>query len=153
MKNKYLSLIIILSVTFLASGIGGVITSFSKEPWYSTIKLPTFGPPDWVFAPVWTSLYILMAIAAWHIWVNFKNRKILNIYYIHLIFNGLWSLIFFGLHNILLALIDLFIILFFIILLMKKYYELNKFSFLLMVPYLLWSSFAFVLNFTIFILN
>ena len=94
-KNKYLSFFLILIITFIASGIGGFITTSFKEPWYSEIILPSFNPPSWVFAPVWTILYILMSIAIWKIWINFFDRKILNIYFIHLIFNASWSVIFF----------------------------------------------------------
>ena len=152
-KHKYLSLFIILSITFIPSIIGGFITSSFKEPWYSEIILPNFNPPSWVFAPVWTTLYILMAIATWKIWINFYDKKILNIYFIHLFFNATWSIMFFGFHQILFALINLFIILIFIIILIKLYYLKDKLSFILMIPYLLWSTYAFILNFSIFLMN
>ena len=152
-KNKYLSLIFILLITFLASGIGGFTTANFKEPWYSQIILPSFNPPSWVFGPVWTTLYILMSIAIWRIWIKYYDNKILNLYFFHLFFNMIWSIIFFGFHQIGLALLDLFIILIFIALLMKIYYSRDKISFSLMVPYFLWSCYAFVLNFNIFILN
>ena len=152
-KNKYLSLTFILLITFLASGIGGFTTANFKEPWYSQIILPSFNPPSWVFGPVWTTLYILMSIAIWRIWIKFYDNKILNLYFFHLFFNMIWSIIFFGFHQIGLALLDLFIILIFIVLLMKIYYSKDKISFSLMVPYFLWSSYALVLNFNIFILN
>ena len=152
-KNKYYSLFIILVITFLAPLISGFITKNFKEPWYSEIALPSFNPPSWVFAPVWTTLYILMSIAIWRIWVKFYDVKILNLYFIHLFFNIIWSVIFFGFHQIGLALIDLFIILIFIVLLMKIYFLKDKISFFLMTPYFLWSVYALVLNFNIFILN
>ena len=152
-KNKYLSLTFILLITFLASGIGGFTTANFKEPWYSQIILPSFNPPSWVFGPVWTTLYILMSIAIWRIWIKYYDNKILNLYFFHLFFNMIWSIIFFGFHQIGLALLDLFIILIFIVLLMKIYYSKDKISFSLMVPYFLWSGYAFVLNFNIFILN
>jgi len=153
MNNKYLSLGLILLVTFVASGIGGFITSSFKEPWYSEIILPTFNPPSWVFSPVWTVLYIFMSVAAWIAWNKTSDKKILQIYFVHLFFNATWSIIFFGFHQIFIALIDLGIILIFIIWLMKIYYKVNKISFLLMIPYLLWSSYALILNTTIFYLN
>ena len=152
-KNKYLSLTFILLITFLASGIGGFTTANFKEPWYSQIILPSFNPPSWVFGPVWTTLYILMSIAIWRIWIKYYDNKILNLYFFHLFFNMIWSIIFFGFHQIGLALLDLVIILIFIVLLMKIYYLKDKISFSLMVPYFLWSSYALVLNFNIFILN
>ena len=152
-NNKYISLALILLVTFLASGVGGFVTSSFKEPWYSEIILPSFNPPSWVFGPVWTILYIFMSVAIWVIWNNSLNKKILQVYFVHLFFNAIWSIIFFGFHQILFALIDLGIILIFIIWLMKIYYQINKISFVLMIPYLLWSSYALVLNATIFYLN
>ncbi len=153
LNNKYLSLVIIVLITFLASAIGGVVTSIYKEPWYSQIIQPSFSPPQWIFGPVWTTLYILMSIAIWFNWINFKNKKTLIIYLVHLFFNSIWSVIFFGFHQILLALLNLLIILFFIVWLMRIFYKTNKLSFLLMIPYLLWSSYALLLNGSIFYLN
>ena len=153
MNNKYISLVLILLVTFTASAIGGFVTSSFKEPWYSQIILPTFNPPSWVFGPVWTLLYIFMSIAAWIAWKKISDKKILQVYFVHLFFNSIWSVIFFGFHQIFIALIDLVIILAFIIWLMKIYYQVNKISFLLMIPYLLWSFYALILNTTIFYLN
>ena len=152
-KNKYLSFFIILTITFVASGIGGFTTSSFNEPWYSEIILPTFNPPSWVFAPVWTVLYILMSIASWKVWINFFDRKILNIYFTHLIFNASWSVIFFGFHQIELALLNLIIILIFIIILMKIYYRKDKLSFYLTLPYFFWSFCAWILNVSIAVLN
>ena len=152
-NNKYLSLIVILLVTFTASAIGGVVTSFYKEPWYSQIIQPSFSPPSWVFGPVWTTLYILMSISIWLNWISEKNARNLKIYFVHIFFNGIWSIIFFGFHQILFALLNLFIILFFILWLMKIYYVTSKLSFLLMLPYLLWSCYALFLNGSILYLN
>jgi translocator protein len=152
-KNKYLSLAIIILITFSASFIGGYVTTSFKEPWYSEIILPSFNPPSWVFAPVWTALYIMMSLAIWRIWIKLSDKKILAIYFYHLFFNATWSVIFFGFHLIELALFNLIIILFFIIKLMQIYFKKERFSFYLMVPYLLWSSYAFILNLTIAILN
>ena len=153
MNNKYISLALILLVTFVASGIGGFVTSSFKEPWYSQIILPTFNPPSWVFGPVWNLLYIFMSVAAWIAWKKISDKKILQVYFVHLFFNSIWSIIFFGFHQIFIALIDLVIILAFIIWLMKIYYQDSKISFLLMIPYLLWSFYALILNTTIFYLN
>ena len=152
-KNKYLSLFLIILITFIASAIGGFTTSLFKEPWYSEIILPSYNPPSWVFGPVWTTLYIMMSVAIWQIWLNSFNNKTLKLYFIHMFFNASWSILFFGFHQIGLALINLFIILFFIILLMKIYIKENKLSFYLMAPYFLWSTYAFVLNLSIFLLN
>ena len=153
LNNKYLSFIIIVLITFSASAIGGVVTSIYKEPWYSQIIQPSFSPPAWVFGPVWTTLYILMSIAIWLHWISNKDKNSVKIYFVHIFFNGTWSIVFFGFHQISLALLNLLIILFFIIWLMRIYYSNNKFSFLLMIPYLLWSSYALILNASILYLN
>ena len=152
-KNKYLSLTFILLITFLASGIGGFTTATFKEPWYSQIILPSFNPPSWVFGPVWTILYVLMSVAIWRVWINYYDKKILRIENEYKRIKLIWSIIFFGFHQIGLALLDLVLILIFIILLMKIYYLKDKISFSLMIPYFLWSGYALVLNFNIFILN
>ena len=153
-KNKYISLLGFIIITFAASAIGSFSTRISKEPWYSTINKPPFNPPDWVFAPVWSTLYIFMAIAIWLIWVNpKKTEKIFYIYFIHLIVNASWSVAFFALHQILVSLAIIGLIIFFVLWLMKLYYPVNKISALLMIPYLSWLSFAFILNFNIFTLN
>jgi benzodiazapine receptor len=152
-KKKYLSLILILIITFIASGVGGFTTTFFKEPWYSEIILPSFNPPSWVFAPVWTTLYILMSVAIWRVWITSFDQKILNIYFVHLFFNSTWSIVFFGFHQINLALLNLIIILIFIFILMRIYIRKNKLSFFLTLPYFFWSSYALVLNFWIAFLN
>jgi len=153
-KNKYISLIGFIFVTFFASAIGGFTTRISKEPWYSTINKPSFNPPDWVFAPVWTTLYIFMAFAIWLIWINpRKTKKIFYIYFIHLFINTTWSVIFFGLHQIFLALLVIGLIIFFIIWLIRLYLPVNKLSVYLMIPYLGWCCYAFVLNLNLYLLN
>jgi len=153
MKN-ILSLTIFIVLAFAASAWGGLITSFYKEPWYSTIAKPSFNPPDWVFGPVWITLYIAMSVAIWLIWINpKKTEKIIYIYFVHLLINGSWSLFFFGLHLILVSLIIIGVIIFLVVWLIKLYYPINKLSSFLMIPYLMWLSYAFILNFYIFTLN
>ncbi len=152
-KNKYLSLIIILIITFIAPTIGSYATSAYKEPWYTEIILPSFNPPSWVFAPVWSTLYLMMSLAIWKAWINTFDTKLLKIYFAHLFFNSTWSVVFFGFHQIGLALLNLFVILVFIIILMKEYFNRDKISFYLMIPYACWSSYALVLNTSIFLLN
>ena len=153
MRNKYLSLFIILTITFVASAIGGFTTSQFKEPWYSSLTLSPYNPPSWVFGPVWTTLYVFMSLAIWKVWTKFYETKILIIYFIHILFNASWSVVFFGFHEILLSLINLIIILAMIIYLTIIFKSRDNLSFLLMVPYLLWSSYALFLNASILILN
>ena len=152
-KNKYLSLAIIILITFLAPAIGSYATSAFKEPWYSELILPSFNPPSWVFAPVWSTLYLMMSFAIWKIWTKIFDSKILKIYFIHIFFNSTWTVVFFGFHQIGLALLNLIIILIFIIILMREYLTKDKISFILMIPYLSWSGYALILNSAIFLLN
>ena len=152
--KKIISLLIFNILAFGASAWGSYVTNLYKEPWYSMLAKPSFNPPEWVFAPVWITLYISMSVAIWLIWINPKRvEKILYIYFIHLLINGSWSIFFFGLHLILVSLIIIAIIIFFVIWLIKLYYPINKLSSFLMAPYLMWLSYAFVLNFYIFTLN
>jgi len=154
LKNKFLSFIIFAITTYLASFIGGIATYTSKEPWYSSLTKASFNPPDWVFAPVWTTLYLFMTIAIWSAWQkNNHNINLVYIYLIHLFFNTTWSIVFFVFHNIFLALINLIILISLIILLMVKFKTVSKLSFYIMIPYLLWCCYALILNTTLFILN
>ena len=153
-KNKFLSFLIFGFVTFSASFIGSIATITSKEPWYSTLNKSGLNPPDWVFAPVWTTLYLFMTIAIWSAWhKNYKDLNLVYIYLMHLFFNTTWSIVFFVFHNIFAALINLLIIISFIIVLMIKYYKISNLSFILMIPYLLWCIYALTLNISLYILN
>ena len=154
LSKKIISLLIFVLLAFGASAWGGLVTSLYKEPWYSTIIKPAFNPPDWIFAPAWITLYLAMSVAIWLIWINpKKTEKVIYIYFIHLLVNGSWSLFFFGLHLILVSLIIIAVIIFLVVWLIKLYYPINKISSYLMFPYLAWLSYAFLLNFYIFILN
>ena len=153
-KNKFLSFLIFGFVTFSASFIGSIATITSKEPWYSSLNKSGLNPPDWVFAPVWTTLYLFMTIAIWSAWhKNYKDLNIIYIYLMHLFFNTTWSVVFFVFHNIFAALINLIIIIGFIIILMIKYKKISNLSFMLMIPYLLWCIYALTLNTSLYILN
>ena len=154
LKNKFLSFILFFVITFSASFIGGLVSINLKEPWYSQLIKSNYNPPDWIFAPVWTTLYVMMTLAIWFFW-HTKNRDIntVYIYFIHIVFNTTWSIVFFGLHQILLALVVLLILIILIIILMLKFKRVNKVSSYLMIPYLLWSCYALFLNLNLFILN
>ena len=154
LKNKFLSFILFFVITFSASFIGGLVSINLKEPWYSQLVKSNYNPPDWIFAPVWTTLYLMMTVAIWFYWHS-KNREMntIYIYFIHIVFNTTWSIVFFGLHQILLALIVLLILIILIIILILKFKRVNKVSSYLMIPYLLWSCYALFLNFSLFILN
>jgi len=154
LKNKILSFILFALITYSASVIGGIATIEFKEPWYSLLSKPTFNPPSWIFAPVWTTLYLMMTIAVWIFWHN-KNRDMntVYIYFIHLIFNTTWSIVFFVFHKLILALIVLFILISLITVLLFRFRRVNMVSFYMMIPYLLWCCFALILNLNLIILN
>ena len=154
LKNKFLSFVLFFIVTFSASFIGGLVTYTFKEPWYSELTKSNFNPPDWIFAPVWTTLYLMMTLAIWFFWHS-KNREMntIYIYFIHIVFNTTWSVVFFGFHSILFAFINLIILIFLILVLIFRFKRVNKVSAYLMIPYLLWSFFALFLNFNLLLLN
>ena len=154
LKNKFISFVLFFIITYSASFIGGMATISFKEPWYSQLVKSNYNPPDWICAPVWTTLYLMMTLAIWFYWHS-KNREMntIYIYFIHIVFNTTWSIVFFGLHQILLALIVLMILITLIIILILRFKRVNYVSSYLMIPYLLWSSYALFLNFNLYILN
>ena len=154
LKNKFLSFILFGLITYSASVIGGLVTVGFKEPWYSLINKPTFNPPSWVFAPVWTTLYLMMTIAIWLFWHSRnKDMNTIYIYFIHIVFNATWSIVFFGLHQIFFALVVLVILITLIIILIIRFKRVNFVSYYLMIPYLLWCFYALFLNYNLMVLN
>ena len=154
LKNKLLSFVLFFIITYSASFIGGLVTISLKEPWYSQLAKSNFNPPDWVFAPVWTTLYLMMTLSIWFFWHS--KRRDMNtvyIYFIHILFNATWSIVFFGFHNIFLAFINLVILISLIIILIIRFKRVNKASSYLMIPYLLWSCYALFLNTNLLLLN
>jgi tryptophan-rich sensory protein len=147
------SLVITLAIGFVAS----LFTRPQIAGWYSTLNKPTFNPPPWLFAPVWTALYIMIAIAAYLVWQrrdSSKTYKITaSIYVAQLAFNFLWSMVFFGLHGVLPALFIILLLWVSIILNIRWFKKYSKTAAWLLVPYLLWVSFASILNLSIYLLN
>ena len=154
LKNKFISFILFFIITYSASFIGGMATISFKEPWYSELIKSNYNPPDWIFAPVWTALYLMMTLAIWFFWHS-KNRDMntIYIYFIHIVFNTTWSIVFFVLHQILFALIVLLALIFLIVILIIRFKRVNLVSYYLMIPYLLWTLYALFLNFSLLILN
>jgi len=141
--------------------VGGLLGSLFTTPaiptWYSTLVKPSFQPPNWLFGPVWTILYILMGISAFLIWESGAPKKVKNtaiiIFLVQLGLNALWSPIFFTLHMLLLALVEIIILWIAILITMIKFYRISKPASILLVPYFLWVSFASFLSFHIWLLN
>ena len=154
LKNKIVTFILFLIIAFSASLIGGLATFTFKEPWYSLLYKPVFNPPDWVFGPVWTILYLLMTVSIWMYWHS-KNKEMntVYIYFIHLVFNATWSIVFFAFHKMILALLVLVVLIALIINLIIRYRRVTMMSSYLMIPYLLWCCFALILNTSLIILN
>ena len=159
MVKNYKSLIFILLITFLSSFIAGFITQLNIDPWYQSLNKLSFSPPNWIFGPVWTVLYAFMSIAIWVVYEKSKksdlifSKKILRYYFYHLALNLSWSFIFFYFHLIFFAFVNILVLIIMIILLMNLYFPRSKVSFILMVPYLLWVTFAAVLNLGLYLVN
>ena len=153
--KKILKIIISILIPFLASFIGGLFTSSSVSTWYVDLIKPSFNPPSWVFGPVWTILYLLMGVSLYLIWIDkSKNKKIAFVAFgVQLFFNALWSILFFGLKNPLFAFIEIILLWTAILTTIIYFYRINKNAAYLLIPYILWVSFAAVLNFFIFYLN
>ena len=153
-SKKFIFLGLFIFLSFFMSWWGGYISRYFKEPWYSELIKPSFNPPDWIFAPVWMTLYLLMGFAIWLIWLNpKKTQKVFTIYFTHLFVNASWSITFFAFHQVLASLLIIALIIFLVIWLVKLYYPINKISAILMLPYIAWLGFAFSLNYSIFVLN
>lgn len=153
----FLKLALSIIICELVGVLSTPFTIASIPNWYAHLHKPFFSPPDWVFGPVWTTLYFLMGVSVFLIWQKgLKNKKIKKalIYFtIQLVLNFLWSVLFFGLHSIALGLIDIVALLASIIITMVFFYRISKISAYLLLPYLLWVSFATLLNISLLILN
>ena len=135
-----------------------IVTRPSVETWYPTIIKPSFNPPNWIFMPVWTLLYILMAVAAGLVWNKIKeqNQEVkvaLGFFLIQLTLNAIWSYIFFGLKNPMLALIEIALLWLMIYETYLKFIKINKTAGYLLIPYMAWVAFAGILNASIWWLN
>jgi benzodiazapine receptor len=155
---KLVTKILILIVICLGIGyIAGMVTQNGIETWYATIEKPSFNPPNWIFAPVWTVLYICIAIAGGIIWdkidTNPLAKKALLFFAIQLVLNTVWSFLFFGLKNPLVALIEIILLLLMIYETYMLFAKISKVAGYLFLPYLLWVSFAMFLNASIWWLN
>jgi benzodiazapine receptor len=142
----------------IAAGIpGSLVTTAGPETWYDTLVKPWFFPPPFVFAPVWTVLYILMGIAAYRVWMEGTDhpavRSALALFAVQLILNMLWSVIFFGLQNPTLALADILLLLIVLIATAIRFSAVRRDAAWLLVPYVIWVCFATVLNLAIILLN
>jgi translocator protein len=152
--NKF---VIALILPQLAGALGAIFTRESVMTWYQKLIKPSFNPPAWVFAPVWTGLFFLMGLAFYIIWVSSENiarrNTALTIFCVHLGVNTLWSFLFFGLRSPFWAFIDIMVLLSLIIVLVRLFWSLDRWAGIMLVPYLLWVAFASFLNYEIGCLN
>jgi len=154
--KKILTLLVSIITCQLVGAIGSIFTFSAIPNWYSTINKPFFNPPNWLFGPVWTLLYLFMGIALYLILNTKKTAKrktALIIFFTQLGLNTLWSIIFFGLQSPGLAFVEIIFLLIFIVFSILKFLPISKKAAYLLVPYLIWVSFASILNFSIFLLN
>jgi tryptophan-rich sensory protein len=154
--NNTGKVIISLALPLAAGAIAGAVTTPEIDEWYSQLNQPGFNPPNWVFAPVWTMLYILMGISCYLIWKIPKNKQrdnALKIYGFQLLLNFTWSFLFFYTHQIDLAMLEIIFLWMCIILMIGRFYSVNKAAAYLNIPYLLWVTFASALNISYYILN
>ncbi len=156
-KVKIIPLLVSLSLPFLAGSIGSYFTFPAINSWYKTLEKPFFSPPNWVFGPVWTLLYIFMGISLYLIYTrdtkDIAKSKGLKVFLIQLALNSLWSIAFFGLKSPLTALVIILVLWALILLTIKYFMKINKAAGWLLIPYLAWVSFATILNFAIQLLN
>ena len=155
MPIKVPQLILSIGLCLGAGVLGSVFTTFAIPTWYAALNKPVFAPPNWVFAPVWTTLYVLMGISLYLVWTyKGKTRQnAINIFFVQLGLNVLWSIIFFGFKNPALALVNIVALWIAIFLTIKSFYKVNGLAGNLLLPYLVWVSFASILNLSIVLLN
>ncbi len=145
-----MSLVVFISICLLAGYIGSRFTFVSVKTWYRTIKKPFWNPPNWIFAPVWTLLYIMMAVAAWRVWERADNALgPMLMFAFQLVLNVAWSAIFFGKLNISLAFKEIVLLFCAVVVTMTMFWSVDPLAGILFVPYALWVGFAAFLNYTI----
>ena len=156
MSNLF-KLIISITLCQLAGLIGTYFTIDAIPTWYAGLSKPSFNPPNWLFGPVWIVLYIMMGISLFIIWKeDLKNKQVKSafiIFMIQLVFNTAWSIVFFGAHSVTGGLIVIIILWILILMTILSFMKISRIAGILLIPYLLWVSFASFLNYSIFKLN
>ena len=156
-RRSLVALIALLALCLGVGIVGGAVTRTAIDDWYAPLAKPGFAPPNWIFAPVWTALYILMAVAAWRIWrtvgAAHARRAALRMFGMQLLLNLAWPFIFFGAKNPLTALIVTLVLEFAILWTMLAFARLDRLAAWLLAPYAAWVAFATALNAAIVALN
>jgi benzodiazapine receptor len=155
-RNDTIKLITAVSLTVVLGAVGGLVTAPEIPTWYAGLNKPSFNPPNWLFGPVWTTLYILMGISCYLIWkqpVSAARNKALCLFVIQFALNFCWSFIFFGMHETGWALAEMMVLWITILLTIFAFAKFSKTAAWLLVPYISWVSFAMLLNGAIWRLN
>lgn len=145
-----------VALAFAAAGIGGLATAPNVDGWYRALEKPSWTPPGWLFGPVWTALYLAMAVAAWWVWTRGEGaarRRALGLYLAQLATNALWSPVFFAWHRPGWALVVILVLLVLVAATTAAFFRIGRLAGWLLVPYLAWVAFATVLNHGIWRLN
>jgi benzodiazapine receptor len=154
--NDILKLVASVILCQIAGFLGSLFTTSAIPTWYKTLNKPFFTPPNWIFSQVWISLFILMGISLFFVWRRTDHPKFkvaFLFFFVQLILNILWSATFFGLKSTLLGLVDILLLWIAILLTIQNFLQVSKMAGLLLIPYLVWVSFAALLNFSLWILN
>jgi tryptophan-rich sensory protein len=156
--NKLTKILTVVVTCLVIGYFSGIVTRSAIIDWYPTLIKPSFNPPNWVFAPVWSTLYIMIGIAAGLVWDRMESetekvKKALIVFAIQLALNALWSYLFFGLRNPMLAGLEIILLWLMIYETYLQFSKINKIAGYLFIPYLAWVSFAMVLNGSIWWLN
>lgn len=157
-KGDISKLIASLLVCQTAGIIGSFFTAGSIPTWYAALEKPSFNPPNWIFGPVWVTLYLMMGLSFFLVWrkreIDKKfGSKAIAFFGIQLLLNTIWSVIFFGLHSPMAAFMEIVVLWLFILLTTLEFRKISTIAAVLLIPYLLWVAFASVLNFSIWMLN
>lgn len=154
MKRKnILKFVFSILICQLAGVIGSFFTTSAIDGWYKNLAKPSFSPPNWLFGPAWIFLYLLMGISLYLILNTKKNKSALWLFFIQLVLNSAWSVIFFGLKSPFYAFIELGILIIAIALTIWQFWKINSKAAMLLLPYIAWSTFALILNYSIWQLN
>lgn len=155
--KKGVRLVFSIALCLLAGIVGSYFTFPAIPTWYATLIKPTIGPPNWIFGPVWTTLYVLMGISLYLIWQKGHKKKnikyAVQLFSLQLLLNVLWSVMFFGLQSPLLALLEIVLLWLAIFATIRAFYRLSHTAAYMLIPYLAWVSFATILNGAIVYLN
>jgi tryptophan-rich sensory protein len=155
--SKWLRIAVCIILCQMAGLIGSIATFPNIATWYASLAKPAVVPPNWLFGPVWLTLYTLMGIALWLVWdggiMKKKNSPALAFFTVQLMLNGLWSFLFFGWHMLLASLAEIIVMWVFILLSIITFYKIDKRAGLILVPYICWVTIAATLNYYLWVLN